>query len=185
MPLQVSFKGMSSSPALEARIRERAEGLERFHPNITSCRVVVEEPHRHHQQGRLFAIHVDVTVPGEEIVVSREPSDRHAHEDAYVAVTDAFDEVARRLEERARIDRHDVKVHTHAPVGKVVHVSPPEDFGFLKMEDGLQVYFHRNSVIEGDFDKIELGDEVRFVLHDGDGAEGPHASSVRVRRHRH
>ncbi|MBK6682985.1 MAG: HPF/RaiA family ribosome-associated protein [Deltaproteobacteria bacterium] len=186
IPLQVSFKGMASSPALEARIRERAEGLERFHPNLISCRVVVEEPHRHHQQGRIFAVHVDVTVPGDEIVVSREPDNRHTHEDAYVAVADAFDEVARRLDERARIDRNEVKQHAHTPTGKVVHISPPEDFGFVKTIEGNDVYFHRNSVIEGDFDRIELGDELRFVLHESDGAQGPHASSVRViRRHRH
>ena len=41
-PLQISFKGMESSPALEALIRRRVGHLERLYPRMTGCRVVVE-----------------------------------------------------------------------------------------------------------------------------------------------
>lgn len=93
-PLQITIRNLPHSDALETRIRESAEKLERFHPRITSCRVTVEESHRHQHQGRQFEVRVDVRMPGrEEIVASR-----HQHEDVYVALRDAFDAAKRQLE---------------------------------------------------------------------------------------
>jgi ribosome-associated translation inhibitor RaiA len=59
--------------------------------------VVVEQPAKHHQQGKPFNIHIDLTVPGSEIVV-----DRQENEDVYVAVRDAFDAARRQLDNYAR-----------------------------------------------------------------------------------
>jgi len=84
-PLQISFHDMPVSPALEALIREKAAKLEQFHPNVTSCRVVVDKPHNHSQQGEQFSVTVDITVPGATIV-----ADHARNEDANVAVRDAF-----------------------------------------------------------------------------------------------
>jgi ribosomal subunit interface protein len=100
--LQISFRGMETSAAVEARIRERTERLERFDDRITSCHVVVQAPHRHHQQGQLYEVRIQVRVPGDELVINREGSQDHAHEDVYVAIRDAFQAAERRLEERAR-----------------------------------------------------------------------------------
>jgi hypothetical protein len=44
-----------------------------------------------------FNIHIDLGVPGKEIVV-----DRQENEDAYVALRDAFDAAKRQLEDYAR-----------------------------------------------------------------------------------
>jgi ribosome-associated translation inhibitor RaiA len=104
LPLQISFRGMDTSPATEALIRERAEKLDRFHDRITGCRVVVEASHRHQRKGRLYHVRVDLTVPGHEIVVGRERDDDHSHEDIKVAVRDAFDAARRQLEDHLRID---------------------------------------------------------------------------------
>ena len=102
IPLQVAFKGMEPSPALEARIREKAMRLERFAPDITRCRVTVEAPHRHHRHGRLFEVHVEVTAARGEAVATRSRPDDHTHEDAHAAVRDAFDAAVRRLEDLVR-----------------------------------------------------------------------------------
>ena len=110
LPLQITFRHMDPSPALEARIRERAEELDQFFDRITSCRVVVECENKRHQQGKLFEIRVDLTVPGREIVVGRDPGENHAHEDAHVAVRDAFDAARRQLEDHARHGRGAVKL---------------------------------------------------------------------------
>jgi len=104
VPLQITVRDFPQSEALEARIREKAAKLEEFHPRITSCRVTVEELRKHHQQGRHFQVSLDVRVPGREIVANR----AH-HEDAYVALRDAFDAAKRQLEEIARVQRGDVK----------------------------------------------------------------------------
>lgn len=87
---------MEPSDALEERIRAKSKKLETFYDGITSCRVVVEATSRH-QQGNLYHVHIDVGVPGSELVVSREPDQRQAHEDAYVALRDAFDAMQRQV----------------------------------------------------------------------------------------
>ena len=96
LPLQITFRHMERSDALEADIREKAGKLDQYCDQIMACRVVVDAPHQHHQQGNLYHISVDLTVPGGEIVASRESDQHHAHEDAYVATRDAFDAVQRR-----------------------------------------------------------------------------------------
>ena len=111
IPLQVSFRDMEPSPAVEARIREKADGLERFFDRIVGCRVVVEAPHRHSHKGKLFGIRIDIHLPGKDLVVNRSGSQNHAHEDVYVAIRDAFDAATRQLEDHARKVRSDVKAH--------------------------------------------------------------------------
>lgn len=96
-PLQITFRDIPHSDALDAHIRDRAQKLDQVFGDIISCRVVVEQPARHQQQGKPFNIHIDLGVPGSEIVV-----DRQANEDIYVALRDAFDAAKRQLEDYAR-----------------------------------------------------------------------------------
>lgn len=105
IPLQITFRHMEPSAAVEARVRERVERLDRYYDRIMGCRVVVESPHRHHHQGKVFHVRVELTVPNGEIVVTREPETNHAHEDVFVAVRDAFDALQRRLQDHARQQR--------------------------------------------------------------------------------
>jgi ribosome-associated translation inhibitor RaiA len=108
--LQITFRGVESSEALERSIRDHAERLEQF-GRITRCRVVVEARHRRHRKGRIVHVRIDLTVPGGDLVVGRDPAEDHAHEDASVAIRDAFDAARRRLEDHAREIRGDVKHH--------------------------------------------------------------------------
>ncbi len=107
-PIQIRFRDMEPSPALEEHIRDWASKLEEYSSQITHCRVVVEAPHKHHQQGRLFHCLVDVAVPGRHVVAGRNPDEHASHEDAYVAIRDAFRAARRSLEEhvRRRRDSH-------------------------------------------------------------------------------
>jgi ribosomal subunit interface protein len=104
IPIQITFRGMANSAALEAAIRERAAKLDRFHHHVMSCRAVIEEEARHKSQGKLFVVRLDIKVAGGEVAVNREHS-----EDAFVAVRDAFDAARRQLEDLARRQRGDVK----------------------------------------------------------------------------
>ena len=112
LPLQITWRGMEASPAVEADIRAKAEKLKQTYDHIVSLRVVVESPHAHHHKGRIYQLHIDVRVPGKEIVVTHNPGDDHAHEDLYVATRDAFDAARRRLKEYGRVRRGDVKNHS-------------------------------------------------------------------------
>src|SRR6516162_503923 len=162
LPLQITFRHMDSSDAVAKCIRERAEELERFFDRIMSCRVVLECRHPRRQQGNLFRVRVDLKVPGREIVVGRDPAAHHAHEDVYVAIRDAFDTTRRLLEDYVREARGDVKLHAVPDHGRVVRLLPEQNCGFILSTDGNEIYFHRNSVTNGGFDKLEDSDEVRF-----------------------
>lgn len=104
--LQVTFKDIPPSAAVEQHIRERAAKLEQLYPHIIACHVTLELPHKHQRQGKLHNVRIDVRVPGNEIVVNRDQ-----HEDIYVALRDAFDAVKRKLEEYGRRQRGEVKHH--------------------------------------------------------------------------
>ncbi len=102
--LQIHFHGIDTSPALEASIREKSNKLEQFHPNVTSCRVVVQRPHNHKQQGEEFLVSIDVAVPGGNIVANQA-----RRQDVHVALRDAFFAARRQLDEHARRLRVDAK----------------------------------------------------------------------------
>ena len=178
LPLQVTFRHMDSSDAVAAGIRERSEELGRFFDRIVSCRVVVECQHPRHQQGNLVRVRVDLKVPGGEIIVGRDPEAHHAHEDVYVAIRDAFDATRRLLEDHVRRARGDVKSHTVPDHGRVVRLLPAQNCGFILSTDGNEIYFHRNSVVNGAFEELAVGDEVRFVAQHSESAKGPQASTV-------
>jgi len=99
VPLHIAFHGVDSSPALEARIREHAKKLEQFYDRIISCDVTVELPHQHHRHGKQWHIRIQVSVPGDELIVSRDPGKDEDHEDPYVALRDAFAAARRQLED--------------------------------------------------------------------------------------
>ncbi len=178
LPLQITFRHLEASEALENNIREHAAELDQFFDQIMSCRVVVESSHKHHHQGRLYQIHIDVTVPGKELVASREPGQHHAHEDAYVAISDAFDAIRRQLEDHARKQRGHIKTHQVPPHGKVSELVAAENYGRIQTADGRDIYFHRNSLLNSNFDELKVGMEVRFDEEPGN--LGPQASSVNL-----
>lgn len=119
LPLEITFRGIPHSDAVEARIREKAAKLEQYCQNIISCRVAVEAEHHNQHQGNLYKIRIDISVPNKHIVVSRDHHDKQSHEDMYVALRDAFSAATRQLEEYVRIQRGEVKSHARTTVDQV------------------------------------------------------------------
>ncbi len=178
VPLQITFRNMETSEALENRIREKAKKLDSICENLLSCRVVVEAPHKHKRTGGLFHTSIEMTLPGETIVVNREPDPHHSYTDVYVSVRDTFNTAERLLREGVQRRKGQVKTHEAGPQGRISSLVPAEDYGRIMTFTGDDIYFHRNSVLNADFDALEIGTEVSFVEQEGD--EGPQASSVRV-----
>lgn len=176
IPLQITFRGIPKSEAVEARIREKVNKLERFNSHIMSCRVAVEAEHQRHHQGNQYHIRIDITVPGKELVISREHHDNQAYEDIYVAIRDAFNAASRQLEEHARMRRGEVKNHNLQHNGTVTLLAPENDHGFIESTDGREIYFHRNSVVGDGFDALEVGAQIRYIEEDDD--LGPQASII-------
>lgn len=182
-PVDISYRNMDRSDALTAAIKARVEKLDEFFDRITSCRVVVEVPHRHHHQGNLYHVRIHLQVPCRELIADREAHDKHQHENPYVAVRDAFDAISRQLEDYVRELRGDVKTHSVPLRGRISQILFPEGpdfpergYGFIATPDGRQIYFHAHSLVDVNFSELETGAEVEYGEELGD--DGPQAKSV-------
>jgi len=112
-PLQIVFKGIEKSAAIEARVKERAARLERFHRAVVSCRVVVEAAHRSAGGFKpALSIHIEVKIPRHTLVAKDTERQHDAKNDDMALINRAFDVLQRQLENEARIMRGDVKQHT-------------------------------------------------------------------------
>jgi len=179
IPVEIVFHNMPSKPAVETEIRTRVAKLDRLYEHLTGCRVSVEQLHRRHHTGNLYEVHIDMRVPGDELVVSHEPHrarEKFADPDLGIALRNAFKAAERRLLDYKRKQRGDVKLHDPLFTGQVSQLYPAEDYGFILTHEGSQLYFHRNSLIQRDFDRLNVGDRVHFVETDGD--TGPIANKV-------
>lgn len=173
IPLQITNRSVRLSRAQESEIRKRAEKLDKFYNRITRCKVVVESPHRHSHQGKMYHVQIVMTVPGAELVVKRTPN-----EDLYVAIRDSFDAARRQLEDYSKRRRGDVKQHEEAPVAVISSLFRDKGYGFLTTADNQDIYFHRNSVLNCDYDRLEAGMKVRYSEEKGE--KGPQAATVTV-----
>jgi cold shock CspA family protein len=195
-PVQITFRNIAATEDIEEEITARAQKLESFYSRITSCRVLVEAPARHHQKGYLFHIRIDLTVPEGEIVVKRAPTlyprerdiggerrrkgmeTRSERKHLSVAIREAFHAARRRLQDHARRKRADVKAHEPTPQARVTKLFPLEGYGYIETPEGREIYFHANSVINNRFKNLKLGSKVSFIEEAGE--KGPQASTVRL-----
>jgi cold shock CspA family protein/ribosome-associated translation inhibitor RaiA len=197
LPLQITFRNIESSEVVKGWIQKEAKKLDEFHGNITGCRVVVELPNRRRKAGNLYHVRVDLTVPGGEMVVKRQPNLRALpgrvvmkpqkslevrvpHKDLRQAINDAFGAMRRRLQDYSRRRRREVKTHGAPPLGRVARLFPEEGYGFLEAADGREIYFHKNSVLNSAFDRLATGSAVSFIEEKGN--QGPQASTVKLVR---
>lgn len=178
-PVQIQFKNMEFSEAVEAAITKWAGKLERAYPDIMSCRVSIEAPSTKKLHGGLYHTRIDIKLPGKEVVINRKPDLHHSYVDAYVSLRDAFKSAQRQLEEMVKREKGKVKCHEEeATVGRIVSLSPEHDCGWIESGDGREIYFHRNSLLAGEFDTLTPGLGVRFI--EQENGEEPRASSVRL-----
>jgi cold shock CspA family protein/ribosome-associated translation inhibitor RaiA len=177
---QVSFDDLPVDEQVRDAALDHVAALERLSDRITGCHVVIAQPHRHHRQGRLYSVRIELVLPGTEIVVNREHPQDHAHEDVFVALRDAFRAAERRLEDHVRHVQGAEKAHADRPHGRISQIFPLEGYGFIKTADGRDVYFHRNALSDLDFRMADVGTPVSFTEEEGD--DGPQAAAVHVTR---
>ncbi|HET9298925.1 MAG TPA: HPF/RaiA family ribosome-associated protein [Candidatus Polarisedimenticolaceae bacterium] len=191
---RITYRNVHPTPHIERAVRREVAKLDRYAPDITACHVMIEIPHRHHGAPNPYHVRVELTLPGSQIVVGRQPSLHSRAQDLElgelprefaidapdqeiaVSLRHAFDAARRRLQDTVRRQRHAVKEHATSPLGRVARLFPERGYGFLVAGDGHEVYFHRNSVLDGGFDRLEVGSEVRFA--EEHGIDGAQASTV-------
>jgi cold shock CspA family protein/ribosome-associated translation inhibitor RaiA len=176
-PLQIRFHGLERTSVLSDLIEDRVAGLEHLFPHITDCTVALERGHHRRQKGDTLRVSIEIRVPGQDIVVSREHALDEAHMDSQIALRDAFDAAKRRLQDYVRKMRGDVKTHVNPyHEGRIARIFHDDGYGFIQNGDDREIYFHENSVIKGTFEELLEGSKVRYVEEMGE--KGPQASSV-------
>jgi cold shock CspA family protein len=177
-PLEIDFQGLPSTPKVRASIEQHVTELEQRYGRIIACRVVVKGPGGHHRIGP-YEINIRLALPdGREVNVARTAQADERHTDLTFAINDAFKRARRRLQDQARRMQGQVKQHEGQPVGVVKSLDPLGDFGFIEAPDGHEVYFHKNSVLDGAFASLAPGAHVLFAEEMGD--KGPQASTVKL-----
>lgn len=183
-PLQIVFKNMETSEALEQLIRKRVVRLERLTDRIVSCRVVVEVPHRSAGSGKVpLAIAVEVELSGRGKLVAKDEDDRRALKaDDTAYVNHAFEKMERRLRDAtvSKAERAGSRQEGEMDTGVIVKLFPEQDYGFIEVAGSPNLYFTGNAVLGHSFDELEIGMMVHVTRATTEGPMGPQASSVRL-----
>lgn len=180
-PTTISFKDTVKTPEIEQLIEKKIAKLERFCNYLISCRVIVEQPQKHQEVGNPYRVRIDMKVPpAHELIVDEPSSQGDMHDPLNVVITKAFHKAERQLKALVEKQRGTIKFHPQQQVmGLVYSLFPDMGYGFIRTIDTQDdVYFHRNSVLHGDFDTLQLGTGVRFSTEQGD--KGMQATSVEI-----
>jgi ribosome-associated translation inhibitor RaiA/cold shock CspA family protein len=187
-PIEIAFHNIEKAAWAEDAIRDHVARLEQMFDRLTTCRVRVDQRANNASNTIPPVVRIELSVPGHrDIVVAHEP-DRLQRKfqapDLHNAINEAFRIAERRLgqfkdqlKDRTAAGRHEA---ANEMLGQIVEITPAEDFGFLLTASGGLLYFHRNSVLTGDFDRLEVGDQIHYVEEMGD--TGPIATKVRVKQ---
>lgn len=187
VPLEISFHNLDSSEWVEREIRARVEDLERIYSRLTSCRVHVDQRARNSNGTIPPVVRIELGIPGRrDLAVTHEPEHlqrKFQNPDIQNAINEAFRIAERRLRElkewrEDRVQQPQGEADQNF-LGQVAEVHPDRDHGFLLNNNGSLLYFHRSSMLRGDFDQLKRGDEVHYVEEVGD--TGPIATKVRVK----
>jgi cold shock CspA family protein/ribosome-associated translation inhibitor RaiA len=188
VPLEIAFHNMNSSAWAEQEIRSRVADLERRYDRLVSCRVRIDRTAKDLTGTIPPVVHIELGIPGgKDLVVSHAPDHllrKYKHPDLRNAINEAFRTAERQLldlkeqrDGRTKAAQHD---GPNQSLGRVAEIDTAGDFGFLLTKEGGLLYFHRNSVLAGDFEDLHRGDEVHYVEETGD--TGPTAAKVRVKK---
>ncbi len=186
IPLQIAFHKAEKSDWAEEEIRARVDKLQSYYDRIIGCRVTVDQRARNVEGTVPPVVRIEVNLPGmAPLVVAYEPDrlqQKYQTPDLGNAINDAFAIAERRLaqlkEERHGRNKSGQHDSQNQFLGQVAQIFPDEDHGFLLTKEGGNLYFHRNAMLQGDFDSLRVGDEVHYVEEVGD--TGPLATKVRV-----
>ncbi|MCP4318541.1 MAG: HPF/RaiA family ribosome-associated protein [Hyphomicrobiales bacterium] len=175
----ISFRNLDHSTAVEQHVVQRFDELKKYHPRIVGCDAVIGAPRKRQQSGREFEVHLTIKVPGPDVHIHESIGRSTAVEDVNLAVHRAFD-AARRVLKKQKQKMGRVEVKQHSPIlhGHVDRLFQGEGYGFIRADDGSEVYFERDNLTTGDWDKLVIDAKVRF--REVIGEKGPFATNVAV-----
>ena len=177
-PAEIEFQGITAEPRIQEEIDRHITQLEKRFGRITSCRIVVRGPGETHRNANRFEIKIHLVLPDhKDVNVDYAPPADTRSTEVKTALNDAFKRARRQLQDRVRRMERLVKRHQPPPIGTVARIDPSGEFGFITTDDGREVYFHKNSVLNGGFAQLRPGSSVSFAEEEGE--KGAQASTVR------
>lgn len=172
IPIQITFGDIPHSNAVKDHLEEKVNKLQKYCHKMVSCHVVLELATKNQHSGNLHNTRLTVVVPGKELVTKK-----NEDEDLYRSIRDAFDDMARQLEDYARQTNGQDRNHQSLITGEVVRLFPNDGFGFIQTADGTEFYFNAKHVANPSFGKLSVGMTVHFTSEEGH--DGPQAHHVR------
>jgi cold shock CspA family protein len=178
-PVEIDFQGMAANAGVRDTIAKHVAQLEERFGRITAGRVVLKAPGEHHHTGGLYEVNIRLALPeGREVNIDHTAQNDERHSDLAFAINDAFKRARRQLQDQVRKLRGQVKHHDGSPIGTVVELDPLGEFGFIETDDGHEIYFHRNSVLDEEFPHLVINSRVTYAEEMGE--KGPQASTVKL-----
>jgi ribosomal subunit interface protein len=176
---EVIFNGLERTPWVENFVAERLGHLERFSQDITRCHVTLTREQASQRKGNRYSVMVEVRVPRQhDLAVRKQKQIVDMQTQLPAVINEAFGAIEKQIKRTVELRRHEEKARNGSPHGVVEKIFA-DGYGFIRaLDDDRQFYFHRNSVLHDDFDRLTAGAEVRFTPQQGE--EGPQASSVQL-----
>ncbi|GAA6616109.1 HPF/RaiA family ribosome-associated protein [Scytonema sp. NUACC26] len=180
---EITYRNVDKTNALDNLVNEKVGKLEQVCSHISSCHIAIEKIHERPRSGSPYRVRIDMTVPpGHELVAESNPTDDNQYAPVEAVIRDAFKAAVTQLKKLNEKQQESDKSQTHTDAEEttalVTKLFREDGYGFIRALDGQEIYFHRNSVLNSDFDRIELGTGVRFSMVMGE--EGPQASTVQI-----
>lgn len=181
IPAEITYRNVEKTEAVESLVQEKIEKLEQVCNYINSCHIAIEKAHENPKSGSPYRVRLDITVPpGHELAVDCNPGEGNQYDPLEAVIRSAFEAARRQLIELVERQREKVKVHPQQEmVAVVTKLFPEQDYGFIKAIDtGREIYFHRNSLNNENFERLEVGTGVQFT--ETQGEMGPQATTVQI-----
>ncbi|MBH8576544.1 HPF/RaiA family ribosome-associated protein [Nostocaceae cyanobacterium CENA369] len=183
VPPEITYRNVEKTDAIDTLVNEKIAKLEQVCSYISSCHIAIEKINDRPRSGSPYRVRIDITVPpGHELVGESNPTEDTQYEPLNAVIRDAFNaarqqlvKLTQRQHESDKSVSREIDRETTALVTKLFR---DRGYGFLKTLDGQEIYFHSNSVLHDDFERLEVGTGVHFFL--GQGEEGPQASTIKI-----
>lgn len=175
----ISYRNMDPSPSIDALVTRRIAVLERIHGRITGCEVVLEAPQKRKVEGRVLTARITLHMPGPDLSVERSISHSSARDNLILAVNRAFSAAEKQLKKQKK-KMGAVEVKHHPPVlhGEISSLEPELGYGYVRGDDGREVYFQRDGLTSDVWDQLAKGTRLRF--RELEGEKGPYAAAVTI-----
>ncbi|MBD2104978.1 HPF/RaiA family ribosome-associated protein [Leptolyngbya sp. FACHB-261] len=184
IPPEITYRFIDKTDAIDSLVHEKIGKLEQVCDHISSCHIAIEKINDRPRSGSPYRVRLDITVPpGHEIVAESNPGEGNQYDPLDAVIRNAFRAAQTQLKKLNQRQNESGKSQTHEgheTTALVVRLFRDQGYGFIRGLDGQEFYFHRNSVLHDDFDRLEVGTGVRFVSDFNDGEQGPHASTVQI-----